>query len=182
LKVIGIVGLPASGKGEFSRVAADLQIPVIVMGDIIRAEVIRRCLLPTDAETGRVANDLRQTEGMGAVARRTIPYLAELSAPISVIDGIRGNEEVAVFRREFPDFLLVGIRSSFESRARRLFNRGRTDDPTAMEELHRRDERELAWGLGDALATADLTLENEGTVEDFANEVRRLLIRVRGDP
>ena len=32
MKVIGVVGLPASGKGEFSRIAAGLGIPVVVMG------------------------------------------------------------------------------------------------------------------------------------------------------
>jgi dephospho-CoA kinase len=182
LKVIGIVGLPASGKGEFSRIASELHIPVIVMGDIIRAEVVRRGLPQTDGETGRVADDLRRVEGMDAIARRTIPYLAALEEPLAVIDGIRGDAEVALFRRQFSEFILVGIHSTFASRARRLELRGRADDPKAAEELRRRDERELAWGLGKALAGADITLDNEGTLEDFAREVRMLLARVRGDP
>jgi dephospho-CoA kinase len=182
LKVIGVVGLPASGKGEFSRIACDLGIPVIVMGDIIRAEVIRRCLNPTDAETGRVANELRQEEGMDAIARRTIPLVAGLTGPLVIIDGIRGDAEVVLFRQRFPRFVLVGIHAGFASRARRMDARGRADDPRAVEELHRRDERELAWGLGNALASADITLENTGTLEDFAREVRTLLERVRSDP
>ena len=39
MKVIGIVGMPASGKGEVSRIARDLGIPVVVMGDAIREKV-----------------------------------------------------------------------------------------------------------------------------------------------
>ena len=39
MKVIGVVGLPASGKGEFSKIAAGMGIPVIVMGDMIRKAV-----------------------------------------------------------------------------------------------------------------------------------------------
>ena len=35
MKVIGVVGMPASGKGEFSRIAQGMGIPVIVMGDMI---------------------------------------------------------------------------------------------------------------------------------------------------
>ncbi|MDD1674713.1 MAG: flagellar hook-basal body complex protein FliE [Methanomicrobiales archaeon] len=182
MKVIGIVGLPASGKGEFSRIASELHIPVIVMGDIIRAEVIRRCLPQSDAYTGHVANELRRAEGMDAIARRTIPYLADLSGPLAIIDGIRGDAEVALFRRHFPEFILVGIHSSIAFRAQRLEKRGRADDPKAVNELSRRDERERAWGLDTALASADITLENEGTLEDFAREVRILLTRLGDEP
>jgi len=32
LRVIGVVGLPASGKGEFSRIAREMGVPVVVMG------------------------------------------------------------------------------------------------------------------------------------------------------
>ncbi|NLO77930.1 MAG: AAA family ATPase [Methanomicrobiales archaeon] len=39
MKVIGVVGLPGSGKGEFSRIAGEFEIPVIVMGDSIREYV-----------------------------------------------------------------------------------------------------------------------------------------------
>jgi len=152
------------------------------MGDIIRAEVIRRCLPQTDAHTGMVANDLRKGEGMDAIARRTIPYLAELSGPIVIIDGIRGDAEVALFRQRYPEFILVGIHSGFPSRVHRLERRGRSDDPKAADELSRRDERERAWGLENALAHADITIENEGSLEDFAREVRTLLARLRDDP
>ena len=45
MKVIGVVGLPASGKGEFSKIAAEWE-PVIVMGDMIRNAVKRKGLSP----------------------------------------------------------------------------------------------------------------------------------------
>ena len=45
MKVIGVVGLPASGKGEFSKIASGMGIPVIVMGDMIRKAVSEAGLL-----------------------------------------------------------------------------------------------------------------------------------------
>jgi dephospho-CoA kinase len=39
MKVIGVVGLPASGKGEFSKIVKGMGIPVVVMGDVIRDAV-----------------------------------------------------------------------------------------------------------------------------------------------
>ena len=66
MKVIGVVGLPASGKGEFSKIAKELGIPVIVMGDMIRKAVSEAGLEPDDANFGATANRLRAEGGMDA--------------------------------------------------------------------------------------------------------------------
>ena len=151
MKVIGIVGMPASGKGEVSKIARDLGIPVVVMGDAIRKRVKEAGLMPTDANLGAMSGKLRAGLGMDAIARITIPAIEAESAPVVLVDGIRGDYEVAAFKEHFPDFTLIGIVSSFETRYRRLTNRGRSDDSLTAEEFRVRDERELGWGLGRAL-------------------------------
>ncbi len=178
MKVIGIVGMPASGKGEVSKIARELGIPVVVMGDAIRERVKKAGLPATDENLGAVSGRLRSDLGMDAIARLCIPLIEAESAPVVLVDGIRGDYEVATFREHFPDFTLIGIVSSFETRYRRLANRGRSDDSLTAEELRVRDERELGWGLGRALAQADYTIVNEGTLEEFLAEVRALLTRL----
>ncbi|BBL68542.1 dephospho-CoA kinase [Methanoculleus chikugoensis] len=180
MKVIGIVGMPASGKGEASRIARDLGIPVVVMGDAIRERVKEAGLPPTDANCGAVAGKLRVDLGMDAIARITIPRIEATGAPVVLVDGIRGDYEVETFKEHFPGFTLIGIESSFETRYRRLTNRGRSDDSLTPEELRARDERELGWGLGRALEGADCRVTNEGSLEEFSAEVRTLLCRLGG--
>ena len=75
MKVIGVVGLPASGKGEFSKIAAGMGIPVIVMGDVIREAVRKAGLEPNDANFGATANRLRAENGMDAIARLCVPEI-----------------------------------------------------------------------------------------------------------
>ena len=180
MKVIGIVGMPASGKGEASGIAHDLGIPVVVMGNAIRERVKEAGLPLTDANCGAIAGMLRTDLGMDAIARITIPVIEATGAPVVLVDGIRGDYEVAAFKGHFPDFTLIGIDSSFETRYRRLTNRGRSDDSLTPDELHVRDERELGWGLGRALEQADFRVMNEGSLEEFRAEVRTLLIRLGG--
>jgi len=180
MKVIGIVGMPASGKGEVSRIARELGIPVVVMGDVIRERVKAAGLPVTDENLGAMSGKLRSELGMDAIARIAIPLIEAEAAPVVLVDGIRGDHEVATFRKHFPDFTLIGIVSSFETRYRRLANRGRSDDSLTAEELRVRDERELGWGLGRALAQADYTVVNEGTLEEFTAEIRALLCRQGG--
>jgi len=182
MKVIGVVGLPASGKGEFARIAARQGVPVIVMGDVIRAAVRAAGLAPDDKNMGAMANKLRKEGGMDAIAKLCIPAIQQQSASIVLVDGIRGDAEVRLFQRTFPGFVVVAIDSSFETRLGRLLTRGRSDDTTTNESLRRRDERELGWGLITALSQADYHLQNEGDLATFAQSVRNLLQMIEGNP
>ncbi|HUU75279.1 MAG TPA: dephospho-CoA kinase [Methanoregulaceae archaeon] len=181
MKVIGVVGLPASGKGEFSRIAATTGIPIVVMGDVIRQAVEEAGLPVTDANLGATATKLRAEDGMAAIAKRCIPLIESLSSPVVLVDGIRGDAEVDIFRIHFPQFFLIGIDAPFSARLERLSIRGRSDDMARPEELQERDRREISWGLGRALSLADYTLYNEGTIEEFLQQSRELLKKIMGD-
>ena len=182
MKLIGIVGMPAGGKGEFSRIARSLGIPVIVMGDVVREEALRQGLTGTDTNLGEVAGRLRNERGMAAIAELTLPAIEREDAPLVLVDGIRGDAEVGFFRERFPGFLLIGIDAPFTARLARLSSRGREDDVMTEEELVLRDRREISWGLGRALAGADYLLCNDGTVEEFEGKVRALLKEIREGP
>ncbi len=182
MKVIGVVGLPASGKGEFSRIAQEEGIPVVVMGDVIRTAVQEAGLPVTDENLGACANRFRRDEGMDAIARRCVPVIEALDAPVVLVDGIRGDSEVDLFRAHFPRFYLIGIDAPFDLRLRRLSVRGRADDMSDQDTLLARDRREIGWGLGRALSHADYTIENSGALDRFANEVRALIEEIRGEP
>lgn len=182
MKVIGTVGMPASGKGEFSRIARSLGIHVVVMGDVVREEALRQGLPGKDANLGEVAGRLRKERGMAAIAELTLPSIEQQKAPLVLVDGIRGDAEVAFFRDRFPDFFLVGIDAPFAARLARLSSRAREDDGMTDEELVVRDRREISWGLGRALAGADYLLCNDGTMEEFEAKVRKLLEKIREEP
>jgi len=178
MKLIAFVGYPLSGKSTASKIAKELGIPVVVMGDVIRNELRKRGLEISDENAGRIANELREREGMDAIAKRCIPIIREAGkdSGVVVVDGIRGIAEVERFRKEFgDDFILIGIESSTEKRLERTKVRGREDDVSTLDELKGRDEREESWGLKEALEASDLTIENESDVESFKEKVKAVL-------
>ena len=181
MKVIGVVGLPASGKGEFARIVAAHGVPVVVMGDVIRNEVAAAGLPPTDANMGAVANRLRSLHGMDAIAKLCIPVIRQLNAPVVLVDGIRGDTEVRLFRKFFPEFRLVAIETAFANRLERLQSRGRSDDTTTADTLKARDERELGWGLGEAIRLADFRLNNDRDLAAFSDDVAALIHKLEGE-
>ncbi len=178
MKIIAFVGLPLSGKSTASSVAREMGIPVVVMGDVVREEVKKRGLPLTDENAGKVANELREREGMDAIAKRCIPRIRELDSDVVVVDGIRGIAEVDRFRKTFGnDFILIAIESPAEMRLERARKRGREDDRSikTMEDLKRRDEREISWGMLEAMEKANLVVENVSGIDDFGDKVRAIL-------
>jgi len=178
MKIIAFVGLPLSGKSTAAKVAEEMEIPVVVMGDVIREEVRKRGLELTDGNAGKIASELRQKEGMDAIAKRCIPRIwdAAKKSRIVVVDGIRGIAEVECFKQEFgDDFILIHIDSPIELRFKRALERKRSDDITSIEELRRRDERELSWNMGKAIEVANFTIENTSGLEDFVEKIKDIL-------
>lgn len=175
MNVIGIVGYPASGKGEFSDTAKSQGIPVVVMGDIIRNKTIEAGLDLTDANVGATARKLREQYGMDAVAVLTAEAVKAQNAPLVVIDGIRGDAEILYFRSVFAGFTVILVEASFDIRLSRMMTRGRSDDAAGPSALAARDTREETFGLKRAAALADIVVKNESDRDSYLAEVKRIL-------
>jgi dephospho-CoA kinase len=178
MTVIGTVGLPGSGKGEAANVAREQGVPVVTMGDVIRQECRDRGLDP-ETYHGRIAQALREENGPAAIAERSLPMIeAELEAHDTVlVDGLRSGVELDVFRERFgEDFFLVSIEAPFDVRRERLLERGRDKlEGEDGESLEARDERELGFGMSEAMERADVTIDNTGTLAEFREQVEALL-------
>ena len=174
-KVLGVVGMPGSGKSVAADVGRTLGFSIVVMGDAVRDEAARRGLPLTPDNLGRVMMEMREEEGPAVVAKRSIAKLAEGTGGRIIIEGVRSLAEVDEFRTHFPPFKLVAIHASPTARFRRILKRGRGDDAMDRQTFAARDDRELRVGLGSVIALADHVIANEGTVTQFKQRVRTFL-------
>jgi len=178
VRVVCLTGMPGCGKEEALAVAQTLGFAVVRMGDVVREEALRRGLPISDTTVGGMAHAERQIQGMGVWAERT---LSRISGERVLVDGLRGRAELEVFRNSFGDDLsVVAVHASPRTRYERMLRRRRTDDAGSIEAFRARDLRELSWGLGDVIATADVMLVNEGTLEEFRRQARTALGRLHG--
>ncbi|MCO8246820.1 MULTISPECIES: AAA family ATPase [unclassified Haladaptatus] len=176
MRVIGTVGLPGSGKGEAATVAEEMGIPVVTMGDVIRAACRDRGLDPAKHH-GEIAKALREENGPDAIAQASLPQIddALTGADTVLVDGIRSGVEVERFEEAFgDDFVLVSIEAPFEVRADRLGERGRDHSDADEERLRERDDRELGFGLDRAMARSDAVIDNTRSLDAFRRRIRAL--------
>lgn len=177
MTVIGVVGLPGSGKTEAANVARERGIPVVTMGDVVRQACRDRGLDPAEHH-GEMAQRLREEDGPAAIVERSLGPIREHLADHDtvLVDGIRSGVEVDRFREAFGDeFVLVAVEADDENRAERILDRGRDNVSESGETLAARDERELGFGMGEAIERADATIENDGTLDEFREAVGDLL-------
>jgi dephospho-CoA kinase len=171
--------MPGSGKEEFVNIAREKGFSVVRMGDVVRTEVKNRGLELSSENVGRVANEERQKHGLGIWAERTLPLI---SGDTILIDGIRGDEELEIFKGALnQDLILIGIHTSPKLRFDRIRSRARSDATMTWEEFQERDLRELGWGIGNAMALCEHMIINEGTLEEYKDKIRSILKALKED-
>ncbi|MHA1304640.1 MAG: AAA family ATPase [Candidatus Heimdallarchaeaceae archaeon] len=169
--VIGITGMPGSGKSVFAKFGREYGFEIVIMGDVIRKKVREEGLEPTPENCNTMMQELRKIHGKAAVAFETIAEINRIAKEgknMFIIDGIRSQAEVDVFRKEFGDsFDIVAIHTDPKIRFSRLQERKRSDAPKTIEEFNERDAVELNVGLGEAIAFANYVIENNNDLDNF---------------
>jgi len=181
--IIAVTGMPGSGKSLVAREIADwLGFNVYKMGDVVRREVVRRGLPLTVENVERVATELREMYGRGAVARLLLDTILEDPGPGVVVDGMRSMEEARILE-EAGRVVIVAVHASRRTRLSRLLAaRRREDDVSSEEDLRLRDRKNLEFGIGEVIALADYMIVNEGSVEEAREQARRVAERIANEP
>ncbi|MDI6887764.1 MAG: AAA family ATPase [Candidatus Thermoplasmatota archaeon] len=172
--VIGLTGMPGAGKTEFVKLAQKRGFAVYRMGDAVWEWVKNRGLELTNDTVARMANEERKKYGGGIWAERTIEMIKKKAGKI-IIDGIRSPDEIKIFKNYFHNFVLVAVHAPPEIRFKRIVGRERVDDAKSKNDFLARDKRELGWGIGEVIRSADFLLVNDCSLSDFRLEVEKLL-------
>ena len=176
--VVGLAGMPGSGKSLVVETARELGYAIVVMGDVIREETTKLGLELTPQNVGKVMLQLRVDGGVAVVAQKCIPKIEAQTSSKVLVDGLRSLYEVDAFKAHFAKFSIAAVHASPETRFNRLFNRRRSDDPSGWEVFRDRDMRELSVGLGNVIAMAEQMIVNDNNVEKIKPKVAEALRRI----
>ncbi len=177
---IGVAGLNASGKTEVVRLLETRSFYAVSLSDAIREDLRRDGLEATRENMIERGRALRDRFGPGILAERVQATLPPDRN--HVIDSIRHPAEVEVFQRA-RDWVLLWVEASAETRYERLRARGRVGEDISFGEFQALQERELEspdpsrQQLLAVRELADEVISNEGTPEDLAADLQRVLER-----
>ena len=170
-RVVAVCGMPGSGKGEFAQVLTEHSIPVLSMGDMVRAEVRRLELEESPGIFGEIAAQLRALHGEDVLAVRLADAVDTHleSNSLVLIEGMRGTAERIVFENRWGEnFFSVAVVASPDVRFTRIQNRGRSEDGD-LNAFELRDARERGWGLEEIIEESNFIIDNNVELDTFRN-------------
>lgn len=162
-------------------------IPMLSVGDLVRDMATQRRIRPTRSNLHRVSQQVLQRHGAGFFARLLIARIQDAAWDAVGITGIRTPADSSAFRGRFgDDFVLIHVQAGdarihFE----RVKARDEVRDPDSHKRFVRQDsEEEEVFDIQEAAARADITIENDGSLEDFHRSIEEQIVEpllVRGE-
>ena len=178
MKVMGISGMPGSGKSIISDIAAERGAIIVSMGDIIREEAKKR-----GESSKETAKNLRKEFGEYIVSELTIKKIKKIQEEgvenTIVVEGIRSLPEVEMFRENFDNFIILSIFANPKLRFERLKIRQREDDSDDYNVFKERDYTELKFGIGSVISLSDKLIINESDMESCIEEINNYFDEIK---
>jgi dephospho-CoA kinase len=174
VKLIGLTGTNGAGKGEVAAYFRNKNYAYVSLSDVIRDELKRRGLEASRDNLVACGNELREKFGPDILARKATE---KISGP-AVIDSIRNPQEVE-YLRSLGDFVLIAVDAPAEIRFERVRKRGRNESASTLEEFRQKEELERRGQINGqqleaCMGLADITIINDGTLEELWHELEAL--------
>ena len=182
MKVIGLVGPLASGKGIVADyLLKDYGFVSFSLSFMVHEERKKRGIASfTRATLQDIGDDLRKKEGEGVLAKHAVAYLQSQNESSVVIEGIRNPGEVA-YLRTLPHFYLIAIDSDVKLRFERVIKRGKPWDPKDWETFIQVNERDLGdknnkcgQQVRACMNLADTHIKNDSNLQNLYGQIEKI--------
>ncbi len=178
-KVIGVVGLNGSGKDALLKYLKErCGLEILSLGDVARELAHLEGVKYSRDKLHEISQKYVDKYGPDFFIKALIEEIYKKGLEKVGITGIRTPTDLdALKERLGADFLLIHVEvGDPRLRFERLRERGEARDPKNYEDFlaQEKSEQEL-FQLEEAMARADVTVQNAGTLEDFHREIDRLI-------
>jgi dephospho-CoA kinase len=176
--VVGIVGMPGSGKSVLAEMFSNTGWGKCYFGSVTLKELDRRQLPYNEKNEKHIREGLRAKYGEDAYAKLLLPEIMEFAeaGPV-IIDGLYSWSEYLYLKENLQSRLkILAVVTNSQNRYDRLVNR--EHHPLTQEQAISRDHAEIEkLSKGGPIAIADYYIMNNGTLDEYNQKFRALLIK-----
>ncbi|MFH1649680.1 MAG: AAA family ATPase [Candidatus Woesearchaeota archaeon] len=173
--IVALTGLTGSGKTTVADFFKDKGFQYFRFGQVTIDNLTKKGLPINEANERAEREAIRNQYGMGGFAKLAVPILEKMlkSGPV-LADNMMSFEEYTLLKDYFKDQIqVVSVQASPETRTRRIATR--TVRPYTPEETRSRDLHEIeVLHKGGTIAMADITVINEGSVEELNEQLKQI--------
>ncbi|MCK5095732.1 MAG: dephospho-CoA kinase [Candidatus Pacebacteria bacterium] len=175
--IIGLTGEMGSGKSTVARyltekygaVSHKFSTPLRDILDRLRLEQSRKNL-------GELSTILRKTYGEDLFAKVVSQEVSRDPHDVIVVDGVRRLGDIRSLH-ELPEFKLLYIKGSLESRYDRITKRTQNvdDKGKTFEIFQKEQEQEAEIEIHELEVHADIVIKNDGSIEELFGAIDKVM-------
>ena len=175
--IIGLAGEMGSGKSTVARYLTEKYGAVSHKFSTSLRDVLDELHLEQSRKNlGELSTILRKTYGEDLFAKAVLQKVSKDTHDVIVVDGVRRLGDIN-FLHELPEFKLLYIKGSLESRYGRITNRTQNvDDKGKTFEIFQKEQgQEAEVEILDLEPHADIVIDNDGSIEDLYKEIDKIM-------
>ncbi|MFZ4648007.1 MAG: AAA family ATPase [Patescibacteria group bacterium] len=179
--IIGLVGPIASGKGEVKKyLQKNYGATEHRFSTMLRDVLDRMHVEQTRTNIQDISTMLRQRFGEDLMAKVLTEDVKNDDHDLIIIDGIRRMADIA-YLTKLPGFSLVSIDADEKTRYERVISRNENagDGGKSFADFQKDAQAETELTIPEVMATAQITIQNNGKIEDLHASVDKLLSNLR---
>ncbi|MBT4516919.1 MAG: AAA family ATPase [Candidatus Komeilibacteria bacterium] len=175
--ILGFTGLISSGKGTAAKYLKEKYKADTFRFSTMLRDVLDRLYLPQSRENFQIISPiLREAFGQDLMAKVIAEDVKKSNSNLIAIDGMRRPADIE-YLKDIPGFKMIAIEVDEKTRFERLLKRGEnTDDATkTFEQFKKEHKAETEIHIPDLMKQADITIDNNGNLEDFYKQLDKLI-------
>lgn len=179
--ILGLTGPLASGKGTVAQYLKDNHQAAVYRFSTPLRDVLDRAYLEQSRKNMQdLSLALRNTFGDDLLASIIAKDVTNDKNDIIVVDGVRRLPDIK-YLRQLPDFHLVSVETEQKTRWERMTKRGENpdDEQKTFEQFQKDEQAEAEQHIVEVAATAQFTLDNNGSYEDGEKQIEEILNKIK---
>ena len=180
--IIGLSGTLAAGKDTVADYLVEKEgFGHISLSAVLREVATEKGIEITMENLTKLGNSLKTEYSADYLVERAKKE-ADFRYDI-VVSSIRQPEEIKNLKRE-KDFFMIFVDADIKIRFKRLVKRGRAGDVGKFEKFEEQEKKQLdgqsgGMNLGKCRKMADYIIVNNGTIEEFKDEISRTFEQIK---
>jgi dephospho-CoA kinase len=175
--ILGFTGLIACGKDTASDYFAEKYDAKQVKFSASMKDIMDRVYIsPVRKNYQIISRVLRESFGQDLFSKVVAKDVKNLEADLIIVDGVRRIQDID-FLKDIDGFKLISVEVDSKTRFERIKNRNEKpgDTTKTWEEFQKEDVAETEITIPDLMKRADVTIDNNGNLEDFYKQLDKLI-------
>lgn len=178
--IIAVTGFPGAGKSTVAELICERADDSV---ELETGQVTRKAFFENKGRKPESSDELgdwvtsKMEDDNLYFSKKMSEYIEDMDSEIIILGGLRRKDELDDIRDTVEEnFIIITVEADEKTRLERLRERDRDNEGEfSLEDLRKRDEREIGWGVDEMIEASEIKIRNEDSLDELKNKVDEMM-------